>query len=493
MAKIIYIISLLSLLFFVVSYDNPSLVYIINEFQLKELEKVVIEKFLLYKELSIQDYHLKQKIDFIGTIQLDIVEQKFKFVELSSESMNIEFIENDKLAISIKDVKADLHFNYDFKSNFYSNKGTGTILFSRVIIKMKNQITEVKNKLEPEKMGPCFEIMSLDIESIDMDIKFDNEGQLEKIIKGIILNLKNAIVETIQKKFNSDYIYSVNDSLRESLANMKLSFQVAKYGLTISYSMDGLPTIQNKLLTCAFNAEIYDANYKYDEKPYPLPPIRDTLSSVDILFNQFILENYLYIMYQQNRLNWNIESTTGSFPLSVNTFQDCFPGIKEKYTDDEPIDLYIVQKANPEFVFTEKEPKGQTKFRLNCNIEFNVKKNEQKETAVAGDVILEIEFEFELKDGKISCIFLILAFKQFTQTQSLIGNIDPDVFIKGTEEISDLLLQNINDKLEDIFKELVIPSFMGIKFDRSNVFIHEKYLQIGISPYVENSWFALFK
>lgn len=494
MAKLIHLICLLSLISYIVSYDNPSLVYVLNEAQLKELEKIAIEKFLLNKELQIQDFHLKQRIDFIGTIQLDIIKQKFKFVHLTTDSMNIEFNDTNQLIFTLKDSKAELTFDYNFESNFYSNKGNGIISFSNALIRLKNKLTSVKNTLEPEKMGPCFEMMSLYLESVDMDIKFNNEGSLEKIIKGIILNLKDAFIETIQKKFNTDYINEINDILRTSLSKMKLSFPVAPFGLIISYSMHDLPAIQNKLLTSAYNVEIYDANYKYEGKADNLPPINDTISSVDILLNQFIFENYLYIMYKQNRLNWYIKSeATKDFPMTVNLFSECFPKIQEIYKNNEPIDLNIVQIATPQVLFTEKQTKGQTNIILNSNIEFIVRKDKKAEIAVAGNTTIDIEFEFELKDGKFSCTLTILEFKSFTTTKTIIGEVKPEEFLNGIKEITEPLIEIINPLINSLLDKIVIPSFLGIKFDHSSISIHNSFLQIGINPYITNSKFYLFE
>ena len=105
----------------------PSLKYKINEPQLKNLEIAIINNFLNNKDLPIPGYNFSERIDFIGTVQFNMTDSKFRFINLTDKTFEILFENPDKISIKLYNVKVQISFYYIFSSNFYLNKGTGKI------------------------------------------------------------------------------------------------------------------------------------------------------------------------------------------------------------------------------------------------------------------------------------------------------------------------------------------------------------------------------
>ena len=234
----------------------PSLKYKINEPQLKNLEIEIINKFLNNKDLPIPGYNFSERIDFIGTLQFNMTDSKFRFLDLTDKTLEILFDSPNKISIKLYNVKAQISFYYIFRSNFHSNKGTGKIAIKDTSLTMNSKVLRVKNKKDDSKYAPGIEIESFSLEAKDFEFDFEPEGTLEKMLEYILLNGKNSIVQIIKNKFNCDYRPMINKQLLTLSENSTLIFPIPKTKMTVHHSMNHEPKITENYLIMEFEAEV---------------------------------------------------------------------------------------------------------------------------------------------------------------------------------------------------------------------------------------------
>ena len=464
---------------------HPSLRYGLNNEQMKDIELIIISQFLNNKEIPIDDIKIKEKIDFLGTVELNITEIIFKFVNLTESALSIHFEEENKVRVVLKEVKAILDFKYNFQSNFYSNDGKGAAKLNNATLTLVNSLVSIKNQKEPQKKGPGIQIESLDISSADFTFEFEHAGPLEKIIQFVIINLKDALVEVIQKRFNEHYRPIFNKELEDYLSQIDLSFPIINTNLTVSYSMNENPHITNTNLEMSFEAEIYSEKYKYPGKTYEIPHVIKSDSTIDLVISQFLIDNYVYITYKEGNLDFTIKSeTTTPMDLTVALFTSIFPGLKDKYETTQLIDLKLKAYDSPFVEFVEEK----AVITLKHNMEVYVRKDETtSELAVGGDTIMEAEIKFSITKGEIKGEIVKLVMTQFKKTVSNIGEIDESQVVKSTNDLIDLLLPFLNISLQKSLSSIKIPSIGNVQLDQTDIKIHKNYLAVGVSPYINDT------
>lgn len=129
--------------------------------------------------MELSDTSLKQKIDFIGTIEFNMTNIKFKFHDLPKSLLNITFVEPNKIQVLINNASASLDLKYTFRSNFYSSQGNATVKLSEISSSFASQLISIPNLKEKNKKGPGIEIESFAINSAELKFIFENEGPLE--------------------------------------------------------------------------------------------------------------------------------------------------------------------------------------------------------------------------------------------------------------------------------------------------------------------------
>ena len=278
---------------------HPSLRYAISPQQLARIEQVIIESFLDGRPMPIDDITFKDRIDFLGTVEFNLTQMNFRCFNLTDNDLEIHFDDPEKIYFSLRDVNAQLDFVYILRSNFYSNHGKGVVHFANMTIKMVNTLISVPNLHEPNKTSPGISIEELELNSTDLSFTFDNEGPLEKTIAYIITNLKDVIYDLIQQKFYTTYKPMFNEDIYEYIANSTLSFPLSNTTFNVSYSMNEEPTLsKEKGIEMSFEAQFVSENYTYNGSTYELPIINETSAMIDIIASQYLLDNYLYLMYK---------------------------------------------------------------------------------------------------------------------------------------------------------------------------------------------------
>lgn len=464
---------------------HPSLRYGLSNEQMKDIELIIISEFLNNKEVPLEDIKIKEKIDFLGTVELNITEIKFKFLNLTESALSVHFEEENIIRFALKEVKSILDFKYNFKSNFYSNDGKGAAKLNNATLTLVNSLTSIKNQKEPQKKGPGIQIESLELLSSDFTFEFDHAGSLEKIIQFVVINLKDALVEVLQKRFNEHYRPIFNKELEDYLSKIDLSFPITNTTLTVSYSMNENPHITNTGIEMSFEAEIYSEEYKYPGKTYEIPHIIKSDSTIDLIVSQYLIDNYAYIMYKEGNLDFTVKSeTTSPFNLTVSYLDSVFPGLKEKYETTELIDLKLKAYDFPIVEFVEEK----AVITLKHNMEVYVRKNDTtSELAVGGDTIIETEIKFSINKGEIKGEIEKLVMIQFKTTLTNIGEIDENQAVKGFNELIEFTLPVLNIVLQNSLSSIKIPSIGNVQLDQTDIKIHKNYISVGVNPYINDT------
>lgn len=241
--------------------------------------------------MNISDFSFKQKIDFIGTIELNMTNLKFKFHDLPKDLLNITFVEPNLIQLIINNATASLDFYYIFRSNFYSSEGKATVQLTEISSTFSTKLISIPNEKEKTKKGPGIEIESLLINSAELKFIFENEGPLEQILMAVMASLKSSLIGLINGQFNQVYKPLVNSEIHKFLANITLSFPLPNTTMTLHYSMNEDPSIQNNGLELSFEGYLTDEKNPYDKKPYDIPHIGHSDADMAIHLSQYILDN----------------------------------------------------------------------------------------------------------------------------------------------------------------------------------------------------------
>ena len=457
----------------------PSLKYKINEIQLKTLEKQIIDKFLNNKDLPIRGYNFSEKIDFIGTVQFNMTDSKFKFIDLKEKTFEILFESPDKISIKLDNVKAQISFYYIFRSNFYSNKGTGKIEIKETTLKMDSKILRIKNKIDDTKFGPGIEIESFSIDAKDFEFDFEHEGTLEKMIEYILLNGKNALVNIIKDKFNTDYRPMINKQLYTLSQNSKLIFPIANTKMTVHYSMNNEPKITKNYLIMEFEAEIKHPEIKYTKDTIKLPDFNETNYAIELIISQFLFDNLLFIAGKDKLLDGILYNEVSKFTVGI--FKDCFKNITTKHDSNELVDLGLFVKESPEIYFED----GKAYILINENLTFYTRKTNTSERviAISGDTVFEFNVKFNIEKSKISASIESGKMKSFKTTYTTFEQDDESV-VKDSEILITGSISLLNIAIQTALAKIHLPTIEGIELHNFDFNIKDNLIDFGILPII---------
>ena len=445
---------------------HPSLRYAISPQQLSRIEQVIIESFLDGRPMPIDDITFKDRIDFLGTVEFNLTQMNFRCFNLTDSDLEIHFDDPKKIYFSLTDSNAQLDFVYILRSNFYSNQGKGVVHFANMTIKMVNTLISVPNNNEPNKTSPGIAIEELELNSTDLSFTFDNEGPLEKTIAYIITNLKDIIYDLIQQKFYSTYKPMFNEDIYEYIANSTLSFPLSNTTFNVSYSMNEEPTLsKEKGIEMSFEAQFVSDNYTYNGSTYDIPIINETSAMIDIIVSQYLLDNYLYLMYKEGQLNTNMTGENETMNITVGILSMIFSNLSSFYDTNQIVDLSLTAFDSP--IINLLENKTNITFRHNIGLNVRTADN-TSELAAAGDAVLEGEADFFLTKGEIHFEFTSLKMTQFNTTYTKIGDIDQDKVAQQTNLLLSLSLSMVNQQLQEALKGIQIPSIGNIQLNHTD-------------------------
>ena len=457
----------------------PSLKYKINEPQLKNLEIEIINKFLNNKDLPIPGYNFSERIDFIGTVQFNMTDSKFRFLDLTDKTFEILFDSPDKISIKLYNVKAQISFYYIFRSNFYSNKGTGKIAIKDTSLTMNSKVLRVKNKKDDSKYGPGIEIESFSLEAKDFEFDFEHEGTLEKMIEYILLNGKNAIVQIIKNKFNSDYRPMINKQLLTLSENSTLIFPIPRTKMSVHYSMNQEPKITENYLIMEFEAEVNHPEIKYPKDTIKLPDFYETKYAIELMISQYLFDNSLYIAGKDKLLDGILYNEQSKF--TVDIIKDCFKNITQKYNKTDLVDLGLFVKEPPEIIFEE----GSAYIIINENLTFYTRKTNTSERviAIAGDSVFEFNVTFSIEKSKIAAKIENGKLKSFKTTYTTFDQDDESV-VKDSSILITGSISLLNIGIQTALANMRLPTIAGIELHNFEVKFKEKYVYFGVLPII---------
>ena len=455
----------------------PSLKYKINEPQLKNLEIAIINNFLNNKDLPIPGYNFSERIDFIGTVQFNMTDSKFRFINLTDKTFEILFENPDKISIKLYNVKAQISFYYIFRSNFYSNKGTGKIAIKETSLTMNSKVLRIKNKIDVSKYAPGIEIESFSFEAKDFEFDFEHEGTLEKMIEYILLNGKNAIVQIIKNKFNSDYRPMINKQLYTLSENSKLIFPITGTKMSVHYSMNNEPKITKNYLIMEFEADIQHPEIKYTKDTIKLPEFNETNYAIELMISQFLFDNLIFIAGKDKLLDGILYSEQSKFTVQI--FEGCFKNITQKYDKNELVDLGLNVKESPEIIFEE----GKAYIILNENLTFYTRKTNTSDRvmAISGDTVFEFNVKFNIEKSKISLFIESGKLKSFKTTYTTFDQ-DDEAVVKDSEILITGSISLLNIAIQTALANLHLPTIAGIELHNFDFNIKDKFVDFGVLP-----------
>ena len=126
----------------------PSLRYGLSNEQMKDIEVIIISEFLNNKEIPIPGVYYKEKVDFLGTVEFNMTDTIFKFINLTEKTLTIQPGDENHITFVLNDANAEVNFNYTFKSNFYSNEGKATLMLKNATLTIVNKVITIQNKKE---------------------------------------------------------------------------------------------------------------------------------------------------------------------------------------------------------------------------------------------------------------------------------------------------------------------------------------------------------
>ncbi len=469
--------------------NNSALVFYLSEYGLKTVEKSLIPVIFNNKPIPLPlPGAFEQKIDFIGTLKLNITELTLKFDNISEQQMNIEFIENNNtINLTIKEISGNLNFTYDFQSGFYSNKATGNVLIRNMSVEISTELGTVANAQNPEKLGPNLQIKYLKVpQSPVLSISFDAPGRTEMLVKFFFDLVSNSISQQIVENLTTEKVQSFNKNISDFMANLELQ---NTYGnITVDYSLNSAPLIKNKTLEIAFDALMSadtPTNYTFNGTKYAVPHAFYGEAPIYGFFNQYLLDGFFEIMQRQSKLKGFVPAElvqTPLFNLDVQGISKFIPQISEKYNATDKVDLSIASVATPLIGFKDQKLKG----AFNFTVDFAVRNSQnlnKSESAANVNFKLNADLGFSVKNAKLE---IKVKSVEFTDVQVISSNIGPI----NTEKLKSNLNMNINIILliYSTFEydlAIFLPRIAGISLNQTTVVPHEGYLEYGIVPQPE--------
>ena len=305
----------------------PIIKLALNGQNLGEVEKIIISKLLSEKEFILPQIYLSENITFLGNINL-LLDNMSLTISNNTETF-LNFIEEDNINININKLKGKIIFNYQFKSNFITGEGNGTILINNLKLKVNNTLIQIPNAHETDKEITGIKIDSLTIDDFELEFNFSKNGTFEKTMKYFYKNLKKFLLNVMEIELNKvDAINNINDKLYTLFRNINMNIPLKLMDIddeiNFSFAINEKPIIKNNFLEFSIKGEIKGNNYVYDEiNNITLPCIIDNIElisnkTINSILSQFIFNNALDVLYFFGKFNLEITNDTmGISELSV--------------------------------------------------------------------------------------------------------------------------------------------------------------------------------
>jgi hypothetical protein len=451
----------------------PGLRFGISNEALKKIQSKVIPAYLNSKPIPLPPIHVSQHIDFIGTVVIDITDNKLVFDTIKEDQFNITMSQKDTpvLDVGIYNLTGFSEFKYDFKSGFYNSTGNGTFTIESVSITLNTKVFGLPNAIETDKNGIGVQINDIKLNSIDFDVAFSGQGNLERLLKFVILNIKNSFVDILKSMISNEKVPEINKSLNETLSHANLSVSLGD-GLILDYSLFSEPTVvDQQIMDLSLNASIRASDVDFSESAMPIPDITSTSKEVDLYVNQYIFDSFFYTAYKKGALDIVIPSEKAPLGiLNTNYLSGIIPKLKDLYGLDRKIDLGLTCLEKPTFNFME----NYTDLSLSYNISSIVRLDDRNETFLTIKSDLRTNLTFSVGGGYINMSIYEFNLENFTIVQQTdIGQLDVNALKDKFNAIAGYLKGYINT----FFQKwgLRIPDMYGINFNDTIIDIKEGF------------------
>ena len=475
----------------------PIIKLALNGQNLGEVEKIIISKLLSEKEFILPQIYLSENITFLGNINL-LLDNMSLTISNNTETF-LNFIEEDNINININKLKGKIIFNYQFKSNFITGEGNGTILINNLKLKVNNTLIQIPNAHETDKEITGIKIDSLTIDDFELELTFSKNGTFEKTMKYFYKNLKKFLLNVMEIELNKVYaINNINDKLYTLFRNINMNIPLKLMDIddeiNFSFAINEKPIIKNNFLEFSIKGEIKGNNYVYDEiNNITLPCIIDNIElisnkTINSILSQFIFNNALDVLYFFGKFNLEITNDTmGISELSVGFLSGFIREIINGYKSNQTAKIITNSIASPILNINNN---NKIKFYLNENIKIFVYNETQSGNKSIGtipvdaDTVLEINSDFDINDKDIQIKINSIQMISFEVQKSLVGNINIENVKTNFNNLINLYLSRINNEIKNLIDSLKqkIVNYEGINLSDLYAKSYENYLKFDLSP-----------
>lgn len=429
------------------------------------------------KSLPMNGFAISKHLDFIGTVFVNITNPVLKINSFDSKNTDIKFYEKDEkviLDMDLKDLTGKIYFDYDFKSNFYNNKDSGYVLLTGTGLKIINSLFMLANKVDVEKFGPGVQINKIDLQQVNMDIEFNNLGNLEKIFVYLVKALNESFNKMIKQQLTQEKIDNINTMLLELLSNTKLITQVQ--GIGLDYSLTERPKIVSDNLQISLNSTVYSDTTGFYGPSHSIPDFSTATKYININIDEFVFDNSFKVLQDKKLLKQYIPGETSSL-LTTDYMETIISGMIDKYGKKRIVDLNLACSSPPDMKFADRKISFIAQILTGLVVN---KEDLTKEEAVLLDIGIVGNVDLTIMNGYVKGKFNEITVSDIKVVSKRIDkDIDPKNLIFGFNFILKNSLDTINYKVfgKDGIK---IPDLFGINFDHSELTVQNGYLSIGI-------------
>ena len=412
---------------------------------------------------------------------------------------NLYFIEEDNINININQLKGKIIFDYQFKSNFISNEGNGTISIDNLKLKVNNTLIQIPNAHEINKEITGIKIDSLIIDDFKLEFIFSKNGTFEKTVKYFYKNLKKFLLNVMEIELNKlDSINNINDKLYNLFRNMNMNIPLKIMDIddeiNFSFAINEKPIIKNNFIEFSIKGEIKGNNYVYDEiNNITIPCIIDNTElisnkTINSIISQFIFNNALDVLYFFGKFYLDITNDTiGISQISVGFLSGFIREITNGYKSNQTAKIITNAIASPLLNINND---NKIKFYLNENITifvYNETLNENKSIGtipVVADTVLEMDADFYINDKDIQIKIISIQMISFEVQKSLVGDINIENVKTNFNNLINLYLSRINNEIKNLIDNLKqkIVNYEGINLSDLYAKSYENYLKFDLSP-----------
>lgn len=515
-----YIYLILLIVFFPLTKSNlfeslenklqfPILKLAINGQKIKELEKIIILRFLSQKELNLNEFNISENIPFLGEIKFGLNDMILKIS--NNTDADIFFVEENNLNVILNNFQGKINFNYKFFSKIITGEGQGSILIKNLSLQVNNTLIQVKNNYEPEKDIIGVKIDLIKINDIQFEFNLSKNGTFEKLAKYFNQNLKKFLINVLKKEISKiDTIKQINSKLLDIFKNINLNIPIKikeiDDELKLSFSIDEKPYIKNHFLEISLKGEIKGNNYIYDKiNNITLPCIINNTElisdkNINSIISQFIINNILDVFYFYGKFNIDITHDTLNLKeLNIGEISIIIKEMKAYYNRTQEVKIMTKAISSPLINLYDKNI---IQITLNENLKFfvfNESENSNKRIGtipVDADTILQIMGNFNIDESYIKLNIKSILMKAFEIKKSLIGDINTENVINQFDKTinNSFVLSFVNQKVSNITEEIKqkIINYQGINFSDIYGKSYENYIKIDISPFLVSSFDLIY-